>query len=389
MIKLLIKTFVKNYENTEDKKVRESYSVLGGVLGGICNLLLFGVKLFIGMAMKSIAIMSDAFNNLSDMGSCCVAVIGAKLSNRRPDREHPYGHGRLEYISSLIVSFLIMLVGFELFKSSFDKILHPEQIAFSLPMMIILALSLLVKLWMYSTYTYIGKKIDSSVMRATARDSINDVISTSAVIAATAVGFFLPFPIDGYIGVAIAFYIMYGGFGLTKETIGLLLGTPPSPELIKQITDEILKADEICGIHDLIVHDYGPGRKFASVHAEIPESSDIVHAHEIIDEIERDVTEKLGIMLVIHMDPVADKDETVLALKKLVLDTAKEIDDSISIHDFRITNGDKVINTIFDMVICDNFDKDGRKKIVDELKRRVAEKDPRLNLVVTVDEVYS
>lgn len=389
MIKLLIRTFVKNYEKTDDKKVRESYSVLGGVLGGICNLFLFAVKLFIGMTMKSIAIMSDAFNNLSDMGSCCVAVIGAKLSNRRPDREHPYGHGRLEYISSLIVAFLIMLVGFELFKSSFDKILHPEEITFSLPMMIILALSLLVKLWMYFVYTYIGKTIDSTVMRATARDSVNDVISTSAVIIATTIGYFLPFSIDGYIGVIVAVYIMYGGFDLTRETIGLLLGTPPSPELIQQITDEVTKADEISGIHDLIVHDYGPGRKFASVHAEIPENSNIVHAHEVIDEVERDVSEKLGIMLVIHMDPVADKDEVVIGLKKLVLETAKGIDESITIHDFRITNGDKKINVIFDMVIRDNFDENERKKIVDELKKRVAEKDPRLNLIVTIDEVYS
>lgn len=389
MIKLLIRTFVKNYEKTDDKKVRESYSVLGGVLGGICNLFLFAVKLFIGMTMKSIAIMSDAFNNLSDMGSCCVAVIGAKLSNRRPDREHPYGHGRLEYISSLIVAFLIMLVGFELFKSSFDKILHPEEITFSLPMMIILALSLLVKLWMYFVYTYIGKAIDSTVMKATARDSVNDVISTSAVIIATTIGYFLPFSIDGYIGVIVAVYIMYGGFDLTRETIGLLLGTPPSPELIQQITDEVTKADEICGIHDLIVHDYGPGRKFASVHAEIPENSNIVHAHEVIDEVERDVSEKLGIMLVIHMDPVADKDEVVIGLKKLVLETAKGIDETITIHDFRITNGDKKINAIFDMVIRDNFDENERKKIVDELKKRVAEKDPRLNLIVTIDEVYS
>ena len=389
MIKLLIRTFVKNYEKTDDKKVRESYSVLGGILGGICNLFLFAVKLFIGMTMKSIAIMSDAFNNLSDMGSCCVAVIGAKLSNRRPDREHPYGHGRLEYISSLIVAFLIMLVGFELFKSSFDKILHPEEITFSLPMMIILALSLLVKLWMYFVYTYIGKTIDSTVMRATARDSVNDVISTSAVIIATTIGYFLPFSIDGYIGVIVAVYIMYGGFDLTRETIGLLLGTPPSPELIQQITDEVTKADEICGIHDLIVHDYGPGRKFASVHAEIPENSNIVHAHEVIDEVERDVSEKLGIMLVIHMDPVADKDEVVIGLKKLVLETAKGIDETITIHDFRITNGDKKINAIFDMVIRDNFDENERKKIVDELKKRVAEKDPRLNLIVTIDEVYS
>ena len=389
MIKFLIRTFVKNYEKTDDKKVRENYSVLGGVLGGICNLFLFVVKLFIGITMKSIAIMSDAFNNLSDMGSCCVAVIGAKLSNRRPDREHPYGHGRLEYISSLIVAFLIMLVGFELFKSSFDKILHPEEITFSLPMMIILALSLLVKLWMYFVYTYIGKAIDSTVMKATARDSVNDVISTSAVIIATTIGYFLPFSIDGYIGVIVAVYIMYGGFDLTRETNGLLLGTPPSPELIQQITDEVTKADEICGIHDLIVHDYGPGRKFASVHAEIPENSNIVHAHEVIDEVERDVSEKLGIMLVIHMDPVADKDEVVIGLKKLVLETAKGIDETITIHDFRITNGDKKINAIFDMVIRDNFDENERKKIVDELKKRVAEKDPRLNLIVTIDEVYS
>lgn len=389
MIKALVRKFVKNYEKTEDKKVRESYSVLGGVLGGICNIFLFAVKLFIGISMKSIAIMSDAFNNLSDMGSCCVAVIGAKLSNRKPDREHPYGHGRFEYISSLIVSFLIMLVGFELFKSSFEKISNPEEIVFSLPLTIILVLSLLVKLWMYFAYSYIAKQINSTVMKATARDSINDVISTGAVIIATVIGYFLPFSIDGYIGVIVAAYIMYGGFNVAKETIDLLLGTPPSPELIEEISGEILKAEEICGIHDLIVHDYGPGRIFASVHAEIPESSDIVHAHEGIDEIERDVSEKLGISLVIHMDPIADKDEFVIGLKKMVLDEAISIDESCSIHDFRITNGDKNINAIFDIVIRDKYDENERKDIVEMLKKRVAEKDPRLNLVVTIDEVYS
>lgn len=389
MIKALVRKFVKNYEKTEDKKVRESYSVLGGVLGGICNIFLFAVKLFIGISMKSIAIMSDAFNNLSDMGSCCVAVIGAKLSNRKPDREHPYGHGRFEYISSLIVSFLIMLVGFELFKSSFEKISNPEEIVFSLPLTIILVLSLLVKLWMYFAYSYIAKQINSTVMKATARDSINDVISTGAVIIATVIGYFLPFSIDGYIGVIVAAYIMYGGFNVAKETIDLLLGTPPSPELIEEISGEILKAEEICGIHDLIVHDYGPGRIFASVHAEIPESSDIVHAHEVIDEIERDVSEKLGISLVIHMDPIADKDEFVIGLKKMVLDEAISIDESCSIHDFRITNGDKNINAIFDIVIRDKYDENERKDIVEMLKKRVAEKDPRLNLVVTIDEVYS
>lgn len=389
MIKALVRKFVKNYEKTEDKKVRENYSVLGGVLGGICNIFLFAVKLFIGISMKSIAIMSDAFNNLSDMGSCCVAVIGAKLSNRKPDREHPYGHGRFEYISSLIVSFLIMLVGFELFKSSFGKISNPEEIVFSLPLTIILVLSLLVKLWMYFAYSYIAKQINSTVMKATARDSINDVISTGAVIIATVIGYFLPFSIDGYIGVIVAVYIMYGGFNVAKETIDLLLGMPPSPELIEEISGEILKAEEICGVHDLIVHDYGPGRIFASVHAEIPESSDIVHAHEVIDEIEREVSEKLGISLVIHMDPIADKDEFVICLKKMVLDEAMLIDENCSIHDFRITNGDKNINAIFDIVIKDKYDENERKDIVEMLKKRVAEKDPRLNLVVTIDEVYS
>ncbi len=389
MIKILVKKFVKNFEKTDDKKVRESYSVLGGVLGGICNIFLFVVKLFIGISMKSIAIMSDAFNNLSDMGSCCVAVIGAKLSNRKPDREHPYGHGRFEYISSLIVSFLIMLVGFELFKTSFSKISNPEEIVFSLPLTIILVLSLLVKLWMYFAYSYIAKQINSTVMKATARDSINDVISTGAVIIATVIGYFLPFSIDGYIGVIVAAYIMYGGFNVAKETIDLLLGMPPSQEFIDEISEEILKAEEICGVHDLIVHDYGPGRIFASVHAEIPESSDIVHAHEVIDEIERDVSEKLGISLVIHMDPIADKDEFVIGLKKMVLDEAVAIDESCSIHDFRITNGDKNINAIFDIVIRDKYDENERKDIVEMLKKRVAEKDPRLNLVVTIDEVYS
>lgn len=389
MIKFLVKRYVKNFEKTDDKKVRENYSVLGGVLGGICNIILFAVKLFIGMTMKSIAIMSDAFNNLSDMGSCCVAVIGAKMSNRKPDREHPYGHGRFEYISSLIVAFLIMLVGFELFKSSFSKIIRPEEIEFSIPMTIILVLSLSVKLWMYFAYSYIAKTINSTVMKATARDSINDVISTSAVIIATVVGAFLPFSIDGYIGIIVAAYIIYGGFNIAKDTIDLLLGMPPTPELIESITNELMSAEEITGIHDLIVHDYGPGRTFASVHAEVPEKSDIVQVHEVIDDLERSVFEKLGISLVIHMDPVNNEDEFVLQLKQLVLDTATEIEPSCMIHDFRITNGDKNINAIFDIVIKDKFDDAERQKIVEKLKKRTAEKDPRLNLVVTIDEVYS
>lgn len=388
MIRFFVRHFVKNYEDTGNKNVRESYCVLGGILGSVCNLILFAVKLVIGMAMNSIAIMSDAFNNLSDMGSCFVAIIGAKMANRRPDKEHPFGHGRIEYISSLIVSFLIMLVGFELLKSSVSKIIHPEEISFSLPMIIILALSLLVKFWMFTAYSYIGKAISSSVMTASARDSINDVISTSAVIIATVIGYFLPFRVDGIIGLVVAVYIIIGGFKIAKETVDLLLGTPSPKETGKKIEELLMSHEEICGIHDLIVHDYGPGRIFASVHAEVPEDGDIVHIHEVIDAAERQVFEETGIQLVIHMDPVSVNDERVQALKKLVLDTAKIINDSCSIHDFRMTDGEENINLIFDIVIADVFDPEERSKIVAELKTRLREIDARLNLVVTIDEAF-
>lgn len=389
MIKFIVKHFVKDYENTEDKTVREHYTVLGGILGAICNVILFLVKLLIGIAMNSIAIMSDAFNNLSDMGSCFVAIIGAKLANRTPDREHPYGHGRIEYISSLIVSLIIMLVGFELLKSSADKIIHPEDVTLSAVMVIILVLSLFVKFWMYLAYSYIGKSINSTVMRANAKDSINDVISTSAVILATVIGSFLPFRIDGYVGVVVALYIMYGGFGLAKDTIDLLLGTPPSKEVIDEIAGKVMSRPEICGVHDLIVHDYGPGRVFASVHAEVPDDADMVHIHEVVDAIERQVTKDMGICLVIHTDPVSVNNERVNALKKLVVDTAKDIDSSCDIHDFRITDGEENINIIFDIIIRDKYSPAEREKIVAELTERVREKDGRLNLVVTIDEVYA
>lgn len=389
MIKFLVRTFVKDYDKTENKKVREDYCVLGGVLGAACNILLFLVKLFIGLAMNSIAVMSDAFNNLSDMGSCIVAIIGAKLSNRLPDKEHPYGHGRFEYISSLIVSFIIMIVGFELLKTSFDKILHPEELSLSVVMIIILALSLLVKLWMYFAYSYIGKAINSSVMRATAKDSINDVISTAAVTAATAVGYFLPFQIDGFVGLIVAAYIIYGGFKIAKETIDLLLGTPPSEELVSAIGDEVMSHEEICGIHDLIVHDYGPGRIFASVHAEVPDNSDFVHVHEIIDSIERSVLTSMGVQLVIHMDPVTVNNERVDSLKNLIRGIAKSVDESCDIHDFRITDGEENINAIFDIIIRDKYKPEEREAVVKEIKRRTAEQDPRLNLVITVDEVFA
>lgn len=389
MIKFLTKTFIKDSENVSDKNVRQSYNVLGGVLGAICNLFLFGLKLAVGTLMHSIAVTSDAFNNLSDMGSCLVAVIGAKMSTRQPDREHPFGHGRIEYISSLIVSFIILLVGFELFKGSVEKIANPEEVIFSLPMIIILAASVLVKLWMYFCYSFIAKKINSTVMKATARDSINDVISTSAVVAATVIGNFLPFQIDGFVGVVVAVYIVYGGYNLAKETIDLLLGTPPSRETIDSLSKIIMSRDEIVGIHDLMVHDYGPGRVFASVHAEVPDDSNMVHIHEVIDDVERRILNETGIQTVIHTDPITVNNEYVDGLKAMVLECAKEIFTNCNIHDFRITDGENRINLIFDLVLTDAGNSSERDKIVEKIKQNIRSRDERFNTVITVEEDYS
>lgn len=388
MIKFLTKTFIRNSENTADKTVRQNYCVLGGVLGAICNLLLFALKLVIGTLMNSIAITSDAFNNLSDMGSCIIAIIGAKMSNRLPDREHPYGHGRFEYISSLIVSFIIMLVGFELFKSGIAKIRNPEEINFSVVMTIILAASVLVKLFMYFSYSFIARKIKSTVMKANAQDSINDVISTSTVIAATVVGYFLPFRIDGFIGVIVSVIIMYSGLKLAKETIDLLLGTPPSKETVDSIGKIIMSKKEIVGIHDLIVHDYGPGRVFASVHAEVPDDANMVHIHEIIDETERKILLETGIQTVIHTDPITVNNEFVDSLKAMVIGCVKAADPTATIHDFRITDGENRINLIFDMVVSSTHKPAEREKILNEVKERIHRQDERFFTVITVDEAF-
>lgn len=389
MIKFIIKLFVRDSENVSDKTVRQNYCILGGALGALCNLFLFALKLFIGTAMNSIAVTSDAFNNLSDMGSCLVAIIGAKMSGRLPDREHPFGHGRIEYISSLIVSFMILLVGFELLKGSFEKMIRPEPLNFSIVMMIILAASVLVKLWMFLCYGYIAAKIDSAVMKATAKDSINDVISTGTVILATAAGSFLPFSIDGFAGIVVAVYIMYGGIKLTKETIDLLLGMPPSKEVTDSLKNILLSKDEISGVHDLIVHDYGPGRVFASVHAEVADDSDIIRIHEVIDAAEREIFMETGIVTVIHTDPVSVGNEYVNGIRQSVLECVRAVDPNGDIHDFRITDGENRINVIFDLVVCSIHDPAERQKITEKVTEMIKELDERYCPVITVDEFFN
>lgn len=388
MIKLLIKRFIPNYLQTQDRVVRERYSVLGGALGIVCNTFLFALKLIIGTLMGSLAITSDAFNNLSDMGSSLVAIIGAKMSNRRPDKEHPFGHGRIEYVSALIVSFLIMMVGLELLRGAFDKILHPELTQFHLGLTVILVLSVLVKVWMFLYNRYIGRTIQSGVMLAAASDSLNDVAATSAVIVSTVIGQLFRWPIDGYISFAVALLVMYTGFGIAKDTVTLLLGKAPDPQMVREIEDMVLSYDGIVGVHDLIVHDYGPGRTIATVHAEVPDDADVVKIHEIIDRAEQEIFQALNIHMVIHMDPITVNNQRTDALKAMVTGILSAIDPALSIHDFRITDGENRINLIFDMVVPYGYTPKQQEALVENLKEQIARRDPRCCCVIQVDQAF-
>ncbi|AEV69859.1 cation diffusion facilitator family transporter [Acetivibrio clariflavus] len=304
MIKLIIKKFIKDSEKVNDKKVRESYGVLSGTLGIICNVFLFVVKLVLGLFINSIAVISDAFNNLSDMGTSVITIFGAKLSSRPPDEEHPHGHGRYEYIASLVVSFIIFAVGLKLLSTSFNKILNPQKVLFNAVSVLILLISVLVKVWMFSYNRYIGKVINSSVNRAAALDSLNDVYATGGIILGMVIGSFTAFPVDGIMGLVISVLIMYTGFKAAKDSVNLLLGALPDPEIIQRINELVLSGENIKGIHDLKIHDYGPGRITASIHAEVADNVNIVDIHSEIDKIEAKVKEELGIDMVIHMDPV-------------------------------------------------------------------------------------
>lgn len=389
MIKLLVRKFVPDYENTTNPKVRENYGVLGGVLGIVCNIFLFALKLTVGLMMNSIAIISDSVNNLSDSGSSLITLVGSKLSNMRADKEHPFGHGRIEYISSLIVSFVIMLVGFELMKSSVEKVRTPQMIEFNLILIIILSLSVLVKLWMFFYNKYLGTAINSSVLLATSQDSKNDVISTSAVIITTIIGKLINFPpLDGIVGTLVSVMVMYSGFGIAKKTIGLLLGVPPEKETVERIKEIILSGEGVVGVHDLIVHDYGPGRVLASVHAEIPDDTDIIKAHEVIDELERQVHNELDIEMVIHLDPISVNDDRVNELRAVTARIINEINPTFSFHDFRMTDGDETINLIFDVAVPIELSLSARSKAIDAIKNRLHAYDSRFNAVISVDDLY-
>jgi len=381
MIKLLIRWFIQQYTDADDKDVREKYGILAGVLGIICNLFLFILKLCLGIFMNSIAVISDAFNNLSDCGSSLIAIIAARVSNRPPDLEHPYGHGRIEYISSLVVSFLIILVGFELLKSSFEKIIHPEEVLFSWYFLIFLLLSIAIKIWMFSYNRYIGQTINSGINKANAYDSLSDALATSAVVVSTLIGAYFHLAIDGYVGLLISLFILYTGYKVAKETVNILLGASPNTELAQKIKDLVNQGMYIVGTHDLKVHDYGPGRTIASIHAEILDTVNIVDAHMIIDDLERRISEELNINIVIHIDPITTDTEKIAQMEQFISEAVKEVNEAFSVQNMRMTIGHCIVNVIFEVMVPSSLveeDETIRKKIINKLK----EKDPKVNVIV-------
>ena len=388
MTEFLVKHFVKGYENTEKDEVRTSYGILASIVGIFCNLLLFGAKLFIGLLVNSVSVMADAFNNLSDAGSSIISLIGVKMAGKPADKEHPFGHGRIEYIAALIVAFLVMEVGFTFFKSAIAKVREPEELHFQAVSMLILFLSVAVKLWMGVFNKNLGKRINSQVMMATAADSMGDVITTGATIASVLFFYFTGINIDGYVGLGVSLVVMWAGIGSAKDTLEPLIGAPVDPQVYKKISDFVEKYDGILGSHDLIVHNYGPGKSMASIHAEVPNDTDIETSHEVIDRIERDALKQLGIFLVIHMDPVETKDETVLAARKMAEEVLQSLDADASIHDFRMVDGKDQINLIFDMVVPHEYDQAKQRELHDLFVRCIRERDSRYQCVITVETSF-
>ena len=351
MIELLSRWFIRNRENTGDPAVRLAYGRLCGLVGIGLNLLLFGGKLFAGTVSGSVAVTADAFNNLSDAGSSVVTLLGFQLAGKKPDPQHPFGHGRIEYISGLVVSGLILLMGVELGKSSVEKILHPEAVDFSLLAMGILVASIAVKLYMYLYNRRIGRRISSAAMEATATDSLSDAIATTAVLAAMLVGRFTDLMIDGWVGLVVACFILFSGYQAAKETLGPLLGQPPEQELVERIQQMVLSHPPICGIHDLVVHDYGPGRMMVSLHAEVPAHGDILELHDVIDTAEMELKRTLHCDAVIHMDPIITDDAQIVQLRRRVAELVRQVDSGMPIHDFRVVPGPSHTNLIFDAVL--------------------------------------
>ena len=386
MITLLARLFIK--EEKDEVRTRRAYGILCGAVGICLNVLLFAGKFFAGLLSGSIAITADAFNNLSDAGSSFVTLLGFHLAGQKPDAGHPFGHGRLEYLSGLVVSMLILLMGVELGKSSISKILHPEPVDSSALVVVILCVSVAVKLYMFFYNRRLGKKLGSTAMEATALDSLSDSVATSAVLLATLVGHFTDLMIDGWCGLLVTAFILWSGISAAKETLDPLLGTPPTAELVEQIRSLVLAHKTIIGIHDLIVHDYGPGRMMISLHAEVSSSGDVLELHDEIDNVENELREKLGCEAVIHMDPIVTDDGVTEETRQRVAVLVHCIDDAINIHDFRMVKGPTHTNVIFDAVVPFGF-RLSDEEVAKKIRTAVRALDGNYYAVVKVERSYT
>ncbi len=388
MIKLLAKLFIKNSENYKDNEVRSAYGYLCGIVGIVINIFLFSGKFIAGFLSGSVAVTADAFNNLSDAGSSVISLIGFRLASQKPDPHHPFGHGRFEHISSLIISMVIILMGFELGKDSVGKIVAPEEVEYSVLTFVILGISILAKLYMFLYNRHFGNKIDSTSLRATATDSISDTVSTTAVLLSAILTVKTGILIDGWVGLAVAGFIMFAGISSAKETIDSLLGTPPDEEFCKTVEKIVLDHEGVIGIHDMIVHNYGPGRVFISLHAEVPSDGNFVDIHDTIDNIEHDIMRETGCLATIHMDPVDVRDELTAQMKTKVAEIISGIDEKITFHDFRMVSGPTHTNVIFDIVVPYNY-KYGDEEIVDIIANKIHETDERFFAVIDVDKDFT
>lgn len=351
MRKFLIKTFIKDYQNTKDPKVREQYGKFAGIVGIITNLLLCVSKIAVGMVISSIAIIADGINNLTDTSSSAITLVGFKLAAKPGDMEHPYGHARFEYLTGLVVSFMIIILGFKLLTTSFDKVLHPEPLQFSIISVVVLLLAIGIKVWQSIFNIKTGEEINSSTLKATGMDSRNDVIATSAVLISLIIGKFTGLQLDGYMGCLVALFILYSGIQLIRETSSPLLGKAPEPVLVSEIEERICSTNGVLGIHDLVVHDYGPGRIFASVHVEVDAYGDLIQSHDMIDNIERTISEDLKIALVVHMDPLETRDPLTMELNEKLSELLTNLEGVIGFHDLRVVAGYTHSNIIFDIVV--------------------------------------
>ena len=392
MTSILTRLFIKNPDDIKDNATREQYGSLSGVVGIICNLLLCVFKITVGALTHSISIVADGFNNLSDMGSSVITILGFKLANKPADKDHPFGHGRIEYMSAFIVAILILLVGFELMKTSVGALIDGTPMpTYSLVSIIVLAVSVVFKLWLFFFNRKLGKKIEAETLLATAQDSLNDSIATAVILLSVAVSKLVPisFNLDAVMGIAVALFILFAGISAAKETLNRILGEPPTADLITDIEKAILSRDDFVGIHDLMVHNYGPGRLFASVHVEVPQDIDIIHCHEQIDLCEKEIYENLGVALVIHMDPMDVNNEEVNCVRQQLSDGIKVINADLTLHDFRMTPmADTQTNLVFDVVVPQNFTLSEK-----ELKEKVSQIakliNPTFCCVITVERDFT